>query len=449
MLVNTEAKKSLSDPRLKAAVQELRQADNFTNWWYILRTYFYLFTVIGGAIGYFESYSDLGLHWSTTIPVALAAIILVGAGQHQLTGLAHEGAHYILFRNRYLNDLAADLLTMFPMFASIYHYRLQHLAHHQFVNDPDRDPDVSQLKSSGHWLGFPLSHREVIWSLIRQMSPIRLFKFIRVRANYNSTGTEKNPYLIKGIKPSKTAVRIGVAFLVILLVTQTIVYFTFQEWWVIVGVACGLWLIASTIFLVLPDDKFHQSKLQPVIHPRYVSILRIGYIGLLLTALAVITKVTKAPAALYFLLLWIVPIFTSFSFFMILRQLVQHGNAGRGWIDNTRTFFVATPIRFAVFPFGQDYHLPHHMFATVPHYRLKKLHSLLLEYEEYRNNAVEVHGYFLPSQWPPLHPTVLDVLTAQYSPQHSVVYIDTEAITVAEFKEPVILSHTKHNHAAG
>ena len=50
----------------------------------------------------------------------------------------------------------SDLLCMFPLFASIYHYRLQHLAHHQFVNDPDRDPDVSQLRTSGHWLGFPL-----------------------------------------------------------------------------------------------------------------------------------------------------------------------------------------------------------------------------------------------------------------------------------------------------
>ena len=33
----------------------------------------------------------------------------VGAGQHQLSGLAHEGAHHILFRNRWFNDLASDL----------------------------------------------------------------------------------------------------------------------------------------------------------------------------------------------------------------------------------------------------------------------------------------------------------------------------------------------------
>lgn len=443
MSVNTKTSKTLSDPKLKSIIQELRQTDNFTNWWYIFRTYLYLFCVIGGTIWYFEHHADMGFHWATTIPVAIVAIILVGAGQHQLTGLAHEGSHYILFRNRYLNDLAADLLTMFPMFASIYHYRLQHLAHHQFVNDPDRDPDVSQLKSSGHWLGFPLSRMEVIRSLIRQLSPIRLFRFMRVRANYNSTGTEKNPYMIDGVKPSKVAVRIGVAFLIILVLAITTIYFAFEDWWLLLVVASGLWLTVSIIFFVLPDDKFHQSKLQPVIHPRYVSILRVGYIGLILATLAVIMKTTHAPAILYFIILWVVPIFTSFSFFMILRQLVQHGNAGRGWIDNTRTFFVAAPIRFAVFPFGQDYHLPHHMFATVPHYRLKQLHALLLECEEYRKNAVEVHGYFLPSERPPQHPTVLDVLGPKYTQRHSVVHIDTEAISLADLKEPLIHSQQK------
>ena len=28
---------------------------------------------------------------------------------------------------------------------------------------------------------------------------------------------------------------------------------------------------------------------------------------------------------------------------------------------------------------GQDYHLPHHLYATVPHYRLRRLHAVLSE----------------------------------------------------------------------
>ncbi len=427
--------RTLSDPDLKAALQELRRTDNVTNWWYVLRTYVYLVLVIGGAVWFFETREALELSWWWNVPVALVAIVLVGAGQHQLSGLAHEGSHYILFRNRYLNDLASDLFTMFPLFASIYHYRLQHLAHHQFVNDPDRDPDVSQLKTSGHWLGFPLARRAVLRALFRQLSPFRLIRFMRIRAQYNATGTDKNPYMIKGQKPSKGAVRVGVLYLLAVVATLTALFYLAEEWRLMPAVAGGMWLIVTAVFLKLPDHKYHQSKLRPVIHARYTSALRVGFITLLLTSLAVVTKLTGAPAVPYFLLLWVVPLFTAFAFFMILRQLVQHGNGGRGWINNTRTFLVAPFIRFAVFPLGQDYHLPHHMYATVPHYRLRRLHELLMQYPEYRAEALEVHGYFVSPEKPQVHPTVVDVLGPEFAPRTAEVHIDAEAVSVAEFSD--------------
>src|SRR5215831_9032629 len=152
--------KSLKDADLKEKLQELRQTDNLTNWCYVARTYLYFFLVIGGAIA-FHLYRDAAgwsLWWD--VPVWGLAVILVGAGQHQLSGLSHEAVHHILFKNGYLNDLVSDWFCMFPLFSSTHHYRLQHLAHHQFVNDPQRDPDVSQLQSSGHWLPFPLSPRQ-------------------------------------------------------------------------------------------------------------------------------------------------------------------------------------------------------------------------------------------------------------------------------------------------
>ena len=104
---------------------------------------------------FYHVQTTLGWSWWWNVPVTVLAVILIGAGQHQLTGLSHEAAHHILFKNRLINDLASDLLCMFPLFSAHPAYRLQHLAHHQFVNDPDRDPDISQLKTSGHWLLFP------------------------------------------------------------------------------------------------------------------------------------------------------------------------------------------------------------------------------------------------------------------------------------------------------
>jgi fatty acid desaturase len=86
-------------------------------------------------------------------------------------------------------------------------------------------------------------------------------------------------------------------------------------------------------------------------------------------------------------------------------------------------------INFAVFPIGQDYHLPHHLFASVPHYRLRRLHEALLEYAEYRAQAVVVEGYFLPRERPPTKPTVVDVLGPAYAPRRPAeVYIDNDVL---------------------
>ena len=100
------------------------------------------------------------------------------------------------------------------------------------------------------------------------------------------------------------------------------------------------------------------------------------------------------PAWTYFALLWMVPLFTTFPLFMILRQWVQHGNADRGRYTNTRVFLVGPLVRYAVFPWGMDYHLPHHLMASVPHYNLKKLHEFMLRDPEYREKGVIVEGYF-------------------------------------------------------
>jgi fatty acid desaturase len=93
---------------------------------------------------------------------------------------------------------------------------------------------------------------------------------------------------------------------------------------------------------------------------------------------------------------------------MILRQIVQHGNANRERFTNTRIFLVHPLISMSVFPIGNDFHLPHHLFPLVPHYNLRKLHALLMGVDEYRRDATVVRGYFLPGEQPP---TVVDLMT--------------------------------------
>lgn len=446
---------SLSDPALKAELQRLRKTDNLTNWYYLARTYLYLAVVLGCAVAGMEYIRTSELGWGWMIPIGLVTIIFVGAGQHQLSGLAHEGAHHILFKNRWLNDLASDIFTMFPVFGATHLYRLQHLAHHQFVNDPDRDPDVSQLRTSGHWLNFPVAPRTFFRMLAKQLWVPNLFRFMRIRAKYNATGTDKNPYIPKGLKQSRLAVRIGILYLVSMVGTLTGLYYLGDPL-LMVLVPLGLWVIACLVFWKLPANKFNQSRLHPVVPLRYMTMLRLGYATTIFTSLALIQHYTGAPAALYYLFLWVVPIFTAFAFFMILRQIVQHGNADRSWITNSRTFFVHRFINFAVFPMGQEYHLPHHMYATIPHYRLKELHEFLMQYPEYQQEAVVVEGYFRPPHTPKTRPTVIDVLGPEYAIRHEEIYVDNSVLEddVVDEKdailreESVIRAEGKQAHSA-
>jgi fatty acid desaturase len=438
--LSTTRQKSLKDAELKEQLQQLRQTDNVTNWYYLLRTYLFLVVVIGSAI-WFDLYRQEQA-WSVlwSVPVFLVAIVLVGAGQHQLSGLAHEGSHHILFRNRTLNEVISDWFCLFPLYSSTHHYRLQHLAHHQFVNDPIRDPDVSQLQTSGHWLDFPMSKRAFLRTLLKQLWVPNLIRFIRVRAQYNSTGTDKNPYMPKGIKQPKIAIRVGLLYLVSQVAALTALVY-YHDAFLLALIPAGLYIAAVVFYAILPTSKFHQSRLHPAVSQRVMTILRITFLTGVFAALAWIAFLTGVPAAVYYMLLWMVPLGTSFSFFMILRQIVQHGNADRGWLTNTRTFLVGRLINYAVFPMGQDYHLPHHLYATVPHYRLKRLHEILLDYPEYHEQAVEVHGYFFPADHPQTHPTVLDVLGPEYAARefHG-VHIDNTVLEdcVVEEKEQIL-----------
>src|SRR5258708_26392133 len=106
---------SLADPRIKEQLQALRVTDNVTNFFYFARTYCYLTLVISGTL-WFYALNDWS--WWLNIPVTILAIVLIGARQHQLTGLSHEASHHILFRNRFSNYLVSDMLFLFPLFSS-------------------------------------------------------------------------------------------------------------------------------------------------------------------------------------------------------------------------------------------------------------------------------------------------------------------------------------------
>jgi fatty acid desaturase len=159
-------------------------------------------------------------------------------------------------------------------------------------------------------------------------------------------------------------------------------------------VPAGLWLLILGFYALVPERHYPQSLIKVDVSRRWVTVLRMTHITLVFTTLAWLTYLTGEPWALYYALLWVVPLLTTFAFLMILREGIQHGALGRERFLHTRLFEGNPLIRLAVFPLGMDYHLPHHLFPMIPHYRLKQLHALLAQTYPYQDIALVFRGYF-------------------------------------------------------
>ena len=66
----------------------------------------------------------------------LLAVMVIGSRQHALLILGHDASHYRYLPTRWQNDLFANLLLMWPTFASVEGFRKFHGTHHQFTNLP-------------------------------------------------------------------------------------------------------------------------------------------------------------------------------------------------------------------------------------------------------------------------------------------------------------------------
>lgn len=426
--------KTLQDPALKETLQRLRQVDDVRNLLALVKTWAYLAIVIAAAIAFDRYRMAMGWHWATLIPVFFTALVCVGAGQHQLTALGHEGSHHVLLRNRFLNELVSDLFCMYPVFTTTHHYRLQHLAHHQFVNDPDRDPNFGQLQANGYWTKFPITRAEFWRQLFAQFLPWNLLNYIRVTAAYNSMPNEKNPYLRRGRSASKIARVIGVGYFFALGVALALAARTGSESTLLL--TAGAMSVGTCVFFaVIPDHWYMASRIHPTISMRWVSVMRLAVLSVMFSTVAFLSLRFGVRVLTYFFFLWMLPLGTSFSFFMMMRQLVQHANGDRGWLTNTRIMLVNPLIRNSVLPYGQDYHLPHHLYATVPHYHLKELHETLMQYPEYRDQVLIVEGAVLPKPGAE-YPTLVDMLGPDYAPQvRHQAFIDNSVLDNVEVEE--------------
>jgi fatty acid desaturase len=394
---------SFESPSLQREIMKLRQLDNSTNLLFLAIEYFCLIAVIGSAVAFAYFRASWGLVWSWNIPVFATAIVLIGGIQHRLAGLGHEAAHYAFMKNRFLNDLIPDLFCMFPLLTAVHFYRLFHMAHHQFTNDPSRDPDLLNLGHGKRFDEFPMTRGRFVGVIYFcfLVAPLRFIRYQWAYVKVNTLGQGKNIYQDRpssagpiGCARLRLGTMLGLGYLFSVNAMFWFLTWVKQPRWILPAGLIGVGLAAATIYC-LPAWAVFRSPLRSVYSTRFASVLRLGYSTMLLGILAQLRWATGGVSTLYVITLWLVPLGSSFMFFMFLRDVYQHSNADSGRLSNSRVFSTDPFTRWAVFVYGQDIHIPHHLFPAIPHYRLRRLHELLKRnHADYRDQVVETYGTF-------------------------------------------------------
>jgi fatty acid desaturase len=416
-----------NDPLLDAKIRGFREVDNVTNLMYLAFEYLGIAAVIAGAVVFAEWRQSWGLAWAWNIPVFATAIILLGGFQHRLAGLGHEASHYTFLRNKLLNDVVADIFCMFPIFTNIHFYRLFHMAHHQYTNDWKRDPDLANMGRSKGVDGFPMTRWLMVFRLYLRVLFVPL-AFLKYQWDYiyvNVFGKGNNIYMARvpegdlGRAWPRLGTMLGLAYAFGFNALLWRLTSTGHAAWMLPAGVVGIAVVALVTWR-LPEQAVFQSPFRQAYSPRVGGVIRLAYYTLLMIGLASVRFNTGGRSAIYVFVLWNVPMMTTFMFYMLLRDVYQHANADDGRLTNSRIFFVDPFTRWAVFVYGQDIHVAHHLFPAIPHYRLRRLHSLLkTQHAAYGAEVVECHGTFSNSTG---QPTILDVLSGPHSgakPEHT------------------------------
>jgi fatty acid desaturase len=122
---------------------------------------------------------------------------------------------------------------------------------------------------------------------------------------------------------------------------------------------------------------------------RYV-LRSIGANGFMLLVL-----VALGDAWLY--AVWVVAFMTTHMMIVRIRQIAEHAGVQDHFDTdprlNTRTLYISPLERLFIAPHRVNYHLEHHMLASVPIYRLQTLHRILMN-KGYYDDVIFQRGYF-------------------------------------------------------
>ena len=177
-----------------AEIKRLCTPNNYSNWWHIGREYAVLTATIAGTVWAYNYLQAQGQSLFWMAPIYALAVFIIGAGvQNRLSVLVHEASHYSLFKNRTLNDVAANWFLLFPVFGAIANYRIGHWGHHRHVNDPERDPDLHRLIRH-QARDFPIPKwKFALDYVLKQLMLHKAISYLKGRAMYVAVAMKMEP----------------------------------------------------------------------------------------------------------------------------------------------------------------------------------------------------------------------------------------------------------------
>lgn len=103
--------------------------------------------------------NDSWILWLLCLPV-------IGGLQNHLMLLHHEGGHRLLHPRRQVNDFLTNVFCGYPFFELLQPYRDFHFAHHRYLTDPARDPEVPFYLEQGHAFTRPIGMQRLRMALL-------------------------------------------------------------------------------------------------------------------------------------------------------------------------------------------------------------------------------------------------------------------------------------------
>jgi len=254
---------------------------------------------------------------------ALIAIMLIGGRLHSLSAIAHDSVHYRICKNKKINDWIANIFLYYPLFSLQHKYRTRHLLHHK-NNSTDEDPDYIYKKNN---IEFKFPQTKIVF-LKNIFKFIFGFHFLINFLDSKKSFYNKLKYFLKGATASRTL-----------------------------------------------DNVTYEKNKQEIV-------------GLVIFNVLFIAIVMYFFNIWYYILFWFLPIFLYLPFVFRIRSVCEHFGVTKFKIDNSRTMYPNWfDLVFLGFSWNLSYHLDHHLFPTVPSYNLKKLHAILLQNKDYKENA--------------------------------------------------------------